>query len=85
MIPRTMWKQLEAVGHRVKPRKPRAIGFCGWDPRDPRRDEYDAYMKAWKVAEPDPAFTKLECAGPWEMYSFDHTKVPKSDGNSQGD
>ena len=78
MIPRTMWKQLEAVGHRVSPPKPRPIVFCGWNPEDPRRDEYDAYRNEWKVGEPDPAFTKLETSGAFAMYSFDHTKVPET-------
>ena len=82
MIPKTMWKKLVVVGHRVNPRKPLPYVFCGWDPRDPRRDEYDAYLMAWKVGEPDPAFTKRETIGAFEMYSFDHTKVPKSEGNS---
>ena len=54
-----------------------SIMFCGWNYCDPRRDEYGAYLKAWKVGEPDIAITKRESAGASKMYSFDHTKVPK--------
>ena len=77
-----MWKQLETVEHRAGPRKSISIVFCGWDPGDPRRDEYVAYRKAHKIGEPDPAMTNLETTNGFDMYSFDHTKVPKSEGSS---
>ena len=78
MINKRLLERLESVGHKLCPPKPKPIVFCGWDPSDPRRDEYEAYLKACRVGEPDPAFTKLDCAEPWEMYSFDHTKVPEA-------
>ena len=77
MIPKAMWKQLEAAEQRAGPPMSISIVYCGWNHSAPRRDEYGAYLKAWKVGEPDIAITKRESAGASKMYSFDHTKVPK--------
>jgi hypothetical protein len=78
MINKCLMERLESLGHKLSPRKSSAIVFCGWDPGDPRQDEYKAYLKTWIVDTHDPAITKLETSGAFEKYSFDHTKVPEA-------
>ena len=77
MIKQQLWKRLEAIQSHTELPSPLPIVSCGWNPRDPRRPEYQAYVDAWKPGTPDPAFTLEESSGLWTFYRFDHTKVPE--------